>query len=109
MFRLDEVGNYKKILIKGELALPPHPYKSMFCRCFSRFCRGEAGKGCLETSIILIIRSNSYRNLLASPAMRAHCELAIGSSWALVRRGLAIGSSWALVRRELAIGFVIDG
>ena len=34
MFRLDEVGNYKKILIKGELALPPHPYKSMFFQCF---------------------------------------------------------------------------
>ena len=63
----------------------------------------------METSIILIIRSNSYRNLLASPAMRAHCELAIGSSWALVRRGLAIGSSWALVRRELAIVLFIYG
>ena len=42
MFRLDEVGNYRKILIEGELVLPPHPYKSMFCRCFSMFCRGEA-------------------------------------------------------------------
>ena len=42
MFRLDEVSNYKIIVIEGEIALPPHPYKSMFCRCFfdvfSMFC-----------------------------------------------------------------------
>ena len=43
MFRLDEVSNYKNILIEGEITLPPHAYKSMFCRCFSMFCRGEAG------------------------------------------------------------------
>ena len=56
MFQLDEVGNSKKILIKGKSFKRLTPTNPCFVNVFlSMFCRGEAGVGRLVTPISLTI------------------------------------------------------